>query len=212
MPDPMTLPEPEMPQESAAPMPNAPMPQAPMPDAPMPDAAPQAPSAGDAMSDTPALPAEEPKKQDEVHKIADDYVIPISDDAAKAWEKAGPDKFKKYAEQVASGMYPTFADQIAAGLPTRVLLDPYVQVAAQILGPMMTEPDWLDPKWSAALQGGVDPKTKRPVPMTLDEWRQHLMTNPSHDYGKTPQALDRANAFVNELHKQFGGQNLGGGE
>ena len=201
MPDDMTPPEPETPEETSAPT----------EESEAPAAAPEVPADG-GMSDIPSMPVEGSEKRDAIQKVADDYVIPISDEAAKAWKKAGPEQFKKYAEQVSAGMYPTFAEQIMAGIPTRILLDPYVQVASQILGPMMTEPDWSDPKWSAALQGGVDPKTKRPVPMTLDEWRRHLMTEPGHGYDKTPQALDRANAFVNELHKQFGGQNMGGGE
>lgn len=145
----------------------------------------------------------------EIEKIADDYVIPMSDGAIKSWAKAGPEEFKKYAEQVAQGMYPNFAAQIAAGIPTRILLDPYIQVAQQVLGPVMSEPNWSDPKWSAALQGGIDPKTNRPIPMTLDEWRKHLMTHPGHGWDKSPQAHERAaqfNQIINQAFSTPGGQ------
>jgi hypothetical protein len=145
-------------------------------------------------------------KQGVIEKIADDYVIPLSDEALKEWAKLDPEKFKDYAIQVACGMYPNFAPQIEAGLPTRVLLDPYVQVAQQVLGGVMTEPNWTDPKWSAALQGSIDPKTGRPVPMSLDEWRQFLMKHPGHGWDKTPEAHQRAQQFIQALHDGFRGR------
>jgi hypothetical protein len=143
-------------------------------------------------------------KVGEIEKIADDYVIPLSDQAMNEWAKSSDSKaFKAYAEQVACGMYPTFAPQIQAGLVTRVLLDPYIQVAQQVLGPVMTEPNWSDPKWSAALQGGMDPKTGRPVPMQLDEWRKFLMQHPGHNWDKSPQAMQRAQQFAQVLNQGF---------
>lgn len=159
----------------------------------------------------PVVPDEKGGKAGEVKKIADDYVIPISDGAISEWDKnGGAEAFKKYAEQIAIGMYPTFAPQIQAGIPTRILLDPYVQIAAQTLGPMMTEPNWADPKWSAALQGGVDPKTGRPVPMNLDEWRKYLMNDPSHGWDKSPQAQQHATNLTDAIHAAFGGGQSGG--
>jgi len=169
------------------------------------DGAPAAPA------DVLLVPGEEPKHggaQGEIERVAKDYVIPISDEAMKEWAKAGPEEFKKYAEQVAMGLYPTFAPQIQQGIPTRVLLDPYIQVAQQVLGPVMSNPNWSDPKWSAALQGGIDPKTGRPIPMTLDEWRKHLMQSPGHGWEYSPQAHDRASQFnkiINDAFTQPGG-------
>jgi hypothetical protein len=145
-------------------------------------------------------------KAGEIEKIANDFVVPISDEALEEWTKAGPEEFKKYAEQVAQGMYPTFAAQIAAGIPVRILLDPYIEVAKQTLGPKMGEPNWSDPKWSAALQGGIDPKTGRRIPMSLDEWRQHLMTHPGHGWEFTSQAHEKAQQFAQILQQGFGGQ------
>ena len=156
MADTMATPDPaaSMDQPEMAPpaMPNAEMPaEAPTEAAPA-DAAPEEmPKPG------PEANIGEPPKGNEIKKIADSYVIPISDEAIKKWQKVGPEEFKKYAEQVAVGMYPTFAPQIQAGMTVDVLLDPYVEVAKQVLGPVMGEPNWSDPKWSAALQGSVDP-------------------------------------------------------
>ena len=151
----------------------------------------------------PGQPSKHTGKEGEIEKIANDYVIPISEAAVAEWSKASPEEFKKYAEQVAIGMYPTFAPQIQAGLPVRVLLDPYVQVAQQVLGSVMSQPNWTDPKWSAALQGGIDPKTGRPIPMTLDEWRQFLMKHPAHGWDKSPQAMDRVQQFAQILNQAF---------
>ena len=160
---------------------------------------------------TPTFPGQKLKhtgEEGKIEKIADDYVIPLSDEAMGEWAKAKNEEgFKAYAEQVASGLYPTFAPQIQMGLPTRVLLDPYIQVAQQTLGEMMDEPNWSDPKWNQALQGGTDPKTGRPVPMQLDEWRKFLMSHLGHGFHKTQAANDHINNFVKDLHREFG--NLG---
>ncbi len=161
----------------------------------------------DASTEVVPTPTDETKhkgKEGEIEKVAKDFVIPISDEALKEWAKAGPEEYKKYAEQIAEGMYPTFAAQIAQGIPTKILLDPYVEVAKQTLGPMMGEPNWSDPKWSAALQGGIDPKNGRRIPMTLDEWRAHLMSHPGHGWDKTPQAHEKAAQFSQIINNAFG--------
>jgi hypothetical protein len=159
---------------------------------------------------TPTFPGQKLKhtgEEGKIEKIADDYVIPLSDEAMSEWAKAKDEKgFKAYAEQVACGLYPTFAPQIQMGLPTRVLLDPYVQVAQQVLGSMMSEPNWSDAKWNQALQGGTDPKTGRPIPMTLDEWRKFLMKEPGHNYEQSPQALETAHTFGKALNDAFNGR------
>jgi hypothetical protein len=215
MTDTMTQPEPEetpaTPDAAAAGTPG-------MPDAEMPNTNPEAnegqpmPASGEAGPDeqgateiptNPFLETKHSGKEGEIEKIADDYVIPISDTALKEWAKATPEEFKAYAVQVAIGMYPNFAPQIQAGIPTRILLDPYIQVAQQVLGPVMTEPNWSDPKWSAALQGGVDSKTNRPIPMTLDEWRKFLMGHPGHGWEYSPQAHERVAQFKKALNEGF---------
>ena len=150
----------------------------------------------------------------EIKDIADDYVIPISDNALEQWSKALGDKkadaFKTYAEQVACGLYPTLAPQISMGISTRILLDPYVRVAEQVLGPVMSEPDWTDPKWASALQGGQDAKTGRPVPMTLDQWGKFLRSEPSHKFDESPEATSRVQDFLKTMNDQFTGKSSGG--
>ena len=210
MAEPSPEPMPPMPPEGGAPDMGMPPEGEMPPEAGMaPETPSEPPAEGEGGPDTelPAGPEAtigEPKTGGEIEKIAEEYVIPISDEAIKKWKKAGPEEFKKYAEQVAIGMYPTFAPQIQAGMTTDVLLDPYVEVAKQTLGPVMGDPNWSDPKWSAALQGSIDPKTGRRIPMSLDEWRQHLMTHPGHNWEFTPQAHEKAQQFSDIINNAFG--------
>ena len=143
-------------------------------------------------------PAEEPKS---IGRTATDYMIPMSDSAKDDWQGKEA-AFQLHAIEVAKGLYPTLAPQLDAGVTTKTLVDPYVQVAKSILGEQ-TEPDFTDPKWSPALDGGMDPATKRPTLMTLTAWRQHLMDDPQHGYDQTPDAHAKALGFVNDLRQHF---------
>lgn len=172
--------------------------------------------APEAMPESPPMVGQQPMlkgKAGQIEKIALDYVIPMSNMALEEWAKSStPEEFKRYAEQVAVGMYPTFAPQIQSGIPTRILLDPYIQVAQQVLGPMAGTPNWSDPKWGAALQGNTDPKTGRPIPMSIDQWRSFLMQHPAHGWDKSPQAIDRARQFADILQKGFNTPRPAGGQ
>ena len=53
-------------------------------------------------------------------------------------------------------------------------------------------------------------KTGRSVPMTLDQWKKYLMTDPSHGWDQTPQAVDKAGKFIDALHTSFGHPAYGG--
>jgi len=200
--------------ETEAPETEAPETEAPETEAPETEA-PETEAAEMKADEISTIPSQKKPKgiKEEIKQIADDFVIPISEQAINAWAK-NLDKdtkpFKKYAEQVACGLYPTLASQIEMGIPTRILLDPYIQVAQQVLGSVMTEPNWTDPKWSKALQGGVDPKTGRPVPMVLDDWKNFLMNEPGHNWEFSQMAHERVAAFGKALHRSFMGQDIGG--
>jgi len=134
----------------------------------------------------------EAEEQKSPKTIADDYMIPMSDGALKEWkDKEG---FAEYAAMVAQGLYPPLAKQIAAGLTTKILLDPYVQIAKKTLGED-TEPNWDDPMWQAALDGG-DKKSGRPTLMSLKDWEMYLKTTPGTGYENTDQAKQQAQDFV----------------
>lgn len=193
MTDTMTAPEPE--------------PTQPDEEAPATDEAQPGDVQGEAPPEVPPMPTEEEKPggaEGKIQKIADDFVIPISDEARKAWSK-DPEGYAEYAKQVAMGLYPTFAPQINMGMTVKVLLDPYVEIAQQVLGEQMGEPNWSDPKWAKALDGGIDPKMGRPIPMPLADWKAFLMSEPSHGWDKTPQAHALVHSFGQQMNTAFNG-------
>lgn len=169
-------------------------------------------------SGIPSLPIDEKgtSLKAEIRQIANEYVIPISDSAVNAWADSIKDKdtkpFKDYAKQVATGLYPTLAVQIEMGLPTRILLDPYLELAEKTFGEMPEEPDWTDHKWSAALQGNVDPKTGRGTPMTLSQWGDFLRTEPSHNFDSSPKAVEKVQDFIKAMDASFNNPSQGGAQ
>ncbi len=142
-------------------------------------------------------------------KVAELYHVPISDqtiqDVSKDLTPEKAQAFEEYIKTAAQGLYPTLAPQIKAGIPTSYLLDPYRQIAKQKLGDDYEPNFQSDPKATAALTGGTDPQTGRPAPMSLDQWKQHLMSDPGFGYDKTPEAIAKAQQVVAALHEGFGG-------
>jgi hypothetical protein len=153
-------------------------------------------------------PAEKTMTAKDLMNMAEMYHVPMSEGTVKqiAGESVTPEKasaFEEYVKTAAQGLYPTLAPQIKAGIPTAYLLDPYRQIAKQKLGDDFEPNFQSDPKATAALTGGTDPQTGRPVPMSLDQWKQHIMTEPSFGYDKTPEAIDRARQVVQSMQAGF---------
>lgn len=143
----------------------------------------------------------------DIKEMADLYHVPLSDETVKAVAE-GADQtkiaaFENYLKVAAEGLYPTFAEQIKAGTPTAYLLDPYRQVAKSLLGDDF-EPDFVgNPRDGQALSGGSDPKTGRPTPMSLDQWKQTVMTDPRFHYDQTPHAIAAAQYAMQKLHENM---------
>lgn len=174
------------------------------------------------ISEQPDKPVEKPAEdQDALHpgfiyqhlqNIANDYRIPMDMDAINAWGGALADKhtkhtdavkeFTDYVKPMAMGMYPTLAAQIQQGIPTKHLLAPYDMVAKSVLG-QDTEANWDHPVWNKALTGNVDEKTGRSAPMSLEHWRQELLTNPEFGYQYTAKGAEHHAQVLNELHNLF---------
>lgn len=164
------------------------------------------------MADKPQ--AEEAKAPEKTMTLADmkqmahDYAVPMSEGTLKEISQdMTPERakaFEDYIKTTAQGLYPTLAPQIAAGIKTAYLLDPYRQVAKQMLGEE-AEPNFVaDPKASAALSGGRDPKTGRPVPMSLDEWKGHIQTHPGFGWKNTPAAHETMANVLQGLAQEMG--------
>jgi len=145
----------------------------------------------------------------DLKKMVHDYAIPMSDTTMDDITKGGltPEKakaFEDYVKTAAQGLYPTLAPQIKAGIPTAYLLDPYRQIAKQMLGGDH-EPNFMsDPKASAALSGGSDPATGRPAPMSLDQWKGHIRSHPGFNWQETPAAHEQASAAIQDIGREMG--------
>ena len=152
----------------------------------------------------PEAEAEEPKS---VEQTAEEYVIPLSPEAADKWQ-GKEEAFTEYAKQMASGLYPALAPQIAQGITVKTLLEPYVQIAKSVLGPD-TEPDWNDPRWGRVLDGGTDPKSGRPTLMSPSEFKSYLTHEPSFGFDQSTAANTRAQGFAQALNSSFSGEQGG---
>ena len=149
----------------------------------------------------------------DMKQLAHDYAVPMSEGTLKQIaEDMTPQKakaFEDYLKTTAQGLYPTLAPQIEAGIKTAYLLDPYRQVGKQMLGEDF-EPNFMtDPKASAAVSGGRDPKTGRPVPMSLDEWKGHIQSHAGFGWDKTPAAHEQVNNVMQQLQQAMSGQEQG---
>ena len=158
------------------------------------------------------MPEETPPQKtmtvSDLRQMAELYHVPMSEETLKgiAGGSVTPEKskaFEEYIKMTAKGLYPTLAKQIDAGIPTGYLLDPYRQVAKQKLGEQYEPNFQTDTNANAALTGGTDPTTGRPAPMSLEEWKQHIMSEPSFGYDKTPEAMDKAQKIIAALHDGF---------
>jgi hypothetical protein len=153
-----------------------------------------------------AAPAEaKPIGLADMKDLAHKYQVPMAESTLRDIKGEGEMDAKKftafedYLKTSAQGLYPSLAPQISAGIPTVHLLDPYRQVAKQTLGANF-EPDFInDHRAAAALHGGTDEKTGRPTPMTLDQWRGHLMNEPTFGWMETPDAHARMNTMLTNL-------------
>ena len=168
------------------------------------------------MVETPApapAPAAKPITVGDLQQVADSYHVPMSEATIKkiADESGGitPEKaraFVQYIQTAAEGLYPTLAPQIKAGIPTAYLLDPYRQIAKQKLGDQYEPNFQSNPADTAALTGGFDPQTGRPAPMTLTQWKQHIMSEPSFGWDKTPEAHQMMARVADQLNQGLSGQ------
>jgi len=154
-------------------------------------------------------PEQKPLTVADLKNMAHNYQVPMSDETIKQVAGEGavdPTKakaFEQYLQTAAQGLYPTFAPQIKAGIPTAYLLDPYRQVGKQVLGDQF-EPDFVGNSAHAkALSGAIDPQTGRPAPMSLDQWKQHLKTDESFGWSETPDGKAATSKVLQAIHNGF---------
>lgn len=79
-------------------------------------------------------------RMSEVKSTADQYLIPVSDEAAFDWAKQietgqqSPEAFVEYAKQIAKAQYGWMADRLDAGATVRQIADPIIQTLSQEWG------------------------------------------------------------------------------
>lgn len=156
----------------------------------------------------------------EIKNTAGNYMVPISDRAIGDYVTnairsvnyesmfggtAGAESaFTQQVQAQAKSLYPTLAPVIDQGITVRTAVDPYLQVASQLLGVAPQAVNAEDPKWQAFLQGGRDPKTGAPTLMGLDEWKKYMMQNPTYGFDKTQAAHDMWSSAAGALLDFFG--------
>lgn len=100
----------------------------------------------------------------------------------------------------AAGLYPAWAEQIAAGASIQDLAQPYRQVLAQELQLPETDIDAFSPKIKAALNH-VD-KQGQPAPMDLARFMQMVRNDPA--WRKAPGTGEKTLGVAREVLKQMG--------
>ena len=164
------------------------------------------------MPDTPE-PQQKTMGLADLQTMAHNYHVPVSDGTFKQIvgdaENVAPEKaqaFEEYLKTAAQGLYPSLAPQIASGIPTAALLDPYRQVGKQVLGEGFEPNFQTDARARMALEGWTDPKTGRPAPMSLSDWTSYLKTEPSFGWTHSDQGVAARRMVLEKIHSEFGGK------
>lgn len=159
-------------------------------------------------------PAREPMTARDLAQMAQDYHVPMTTQTIDAivgdGKEISPERataFEDYIRRQAAGLYPTMAPQLATGLKTSDLLEPYRQIGKQVLG-QQYEPDFQTNSHDrAALEGGADPSTGRPIPMTLSQWQAHLKSDPFYGYQSSPRGQQEQAAVKQRILQGLGASN-----
>lgn len=143
-----------------------------------------------------------------VNRLLGDYALPMSDSARTQWVNqiasgtASLEQMRSWAVAQSSAMYPSLANSIRSGVSVRQYVDPYLQIAQQTLGVSSDAMDLSDGRWLAALDVTQPGGERRP--MTFDEWRRRLKTDPQYGYEYTNDARDGAYRLAANIGKMFG--------
>lgn len=141
--------------------------------------------------------------------IAADYGISLSDKAAFDWSLKMADGmtnqqgFESYAREQAKLAFPGLAKELDQGMSVRQLADPYLQIAAELLGKDPNTMRLTDPKWRKAFQA-KDKDGKPAGMMTHDEWQSTIMTDRRYGYDTTEHARTAAYELRDQLAETFG--------
>lgn len=142
-------------------------------------------------------------------EIASDYLVPLSNEVIDFWVTKILDgtqtqqSFQAYIADQAKSRFPALSQAIDSGISVRKYMDPYFQMAGDLLE---INPSTIDPsqgKWISPLMS-VDPKTGQRVPMSLTDWERTIKTDVSYGYDKTNRARNEAADLNARVGRMFG--------
>lgn len=145
----------------------------------------------------------------QVHALAAQYGVPLSDEAALDWANklvaGGVDQnaVKGYMIEQAKSLFPSLTGALDAGVTVRQYADPYAQIAARELNMNPNDFNLSDQKWLTPLQQ-IDPKTGQRTSMSLDQWQTALRTDPKYNYDTTQNGQSAAAALTTALAQKMG--------
>lgn len=147
---------------------------------------------------------------DTLKALADDFLIPLSDHAARDWSEriargeTTQEAFRSYLQQQATSLFSgnaAIAQALESGMSVRQWADPYVQMAAQTLELNPTDVDLNDPRFMEAIHQ-VDPESGGGSPMGLGEFQRYLRGLP--EWRTTKNAVSSASDMVEFLGERMG--------
>lgn len=143
-----------------------------------------------------------------VRQTANNYGLKLSQDSLNNWVsgiatgQATQQSFQQYALETAKSLFPAISSQLDAGSTFQDIVDPFRNVAAQILEINPEFIDFTEPKWAAAITNPDKSGMQRM--MTYSEWGDYLRKTPSFGYEYTSSAQERAFDVANRLASLFG--------
>lgn len=140
---------------------------------------------------------------------ASDYLVPLSDATLTQWTKNIIDgsvdatSFDAYLKEQAKSLFPGLSSAIDSGVTVKQYVEPYRQIASQLLEINPESVDFTQPKWQTALTQ-IDPKSGQRTAMSLSDWQRTLMTDPAYGYANTDNARQVASHIGASLMNEFG--------
>ena len=142
---------------------------------------------------------------EDVRQLAWEYGVPVGNAKLNQWAQdivAGRqtiDGLKGFFSTAAASLYPEFQQQLQAGMSTRDMLEPYMQLASKTLEIDPTQMTLTDPKWVPTASTPEGTKV-----LTLQEWQKKLRSDPNYGFRYTAGARDEAFAMTSRLGRLFG--------
>ena len=155
---------------------------------------------------TAALQGESFQLDNGLRTLAKAYGIPINDDFIneKVREGLGQENPADWLagqrgvfQQQAKVLYPSVSDLLDT-TDVETIMQPYRNMAFDLLGIPPGQQNLTDPMWNTALKG------PNGVPMSIDDWQATLKTDKRYGYTKTAKGREEVSSMTQDLLRAFG--------